>query len=47
MQIPMGLLADKRGRKTALILNIISIILYWGWIPVVGKGGLCYQKSYG
>ncbi|KAI0440334.1 major facilitator superfamily domain-containing protein [Xylaria telfairii] len=35
MQIPMGLLADKRGRKTALILNIISIILYWGWIPVV------------
>ncbi|KAI1754231.1 major facilitator superfamily domain-containing protein [Xylaria castorea] len=35
MQIPMGLLADKKGRKIALILNIISIILYWGWIPLV------------
>ncbi|KAI1739703.1 major facilitator superfamily domain-containing protein [Xylaria scruposa] len=35
MQIPMGLLADKMGRKSALILNIISILLYWGWIPLV------------
>ncbi|KAI0857414.1 major facilitator superfamily domain-containing protein [Xylaria cubensis] len=35
MQIPMGLLADKMGRKAALILNIISIIIYWGWIPLV------------
>ncbi|KAI0481806.1 major facilitator superfamily domain-containing protein [Xylaria cf. heliscus] len=35
MQIPMGLLADKKGRKAALILNIISLVLYWGWIPFV------------
>ncbi|KAI8951737.1 major facilitator superfamily domain-containing protein [Xylaria longipes] len=35
MQIPMGLLADKKGRRTALVLNIISTILYWGWIPLV------------
>ncbi|KAI8630194.1 hypothetical protein F5Y19DRAFT_474578 [Xylariaceae sp. FL1651] len=34
-QIPMGLLADKKGSRTALILNIISTILYWGWIPLV------------
>ncbi|KAI0521649.1 major facilitator superfamily domain-containing protein [Xylaria bambusicola] len=35
MQIPMGLLADKRGMKVALVLNIISTILYWGWLPLV------------
>lgn len=36
MQIPMGLLADKKGMKVALVLNIISTILYWGWLPLVG-----------
>ncbi|KAK5626751.1 hypothetical protein RRF57_002467 [Xylaria bambusicola] len=35
MQIPMGLLADKKGMKIALVLNIISTILYWGWLPLV------------
>ncbi|KAI0202877.1 major facilitator superfamily domain-containing protein [Astrocystis sublimbata] len=35
MQIPMGFLADRKGRKAALFLNIISTILYWGWIPLV------------
>ncbi|KAJ3574103.1 hypothetical protein NPX13_g4481 [Xylaria arbuscula] len=35
MQIPMGLLADKKGMKIALILNIISTILYWGWLPLI------------
>ncbi|KAI1358088.1 major facilitator superfamily domain-containing protein [Xylaria arbuscula] len=35
MQIPMGLLADKKGMKMALIFNIISTILYWGWLPLI------------
>ncbi|KAI0909268.1 major facilitator superfamily domain-containing protein [Ustulina deusta] len=35
MQIPMGLLADKKGMRVALVLNIISTILYWGWMPLV------------
>ncbi|KAI1350597.1 major facilitator superfamily domain-containing protein [Xylaria sp. FL0043] len=35
MQIPMGLLADKKGMRVALLLNIISTILYWGWMPIV------------
>ncbi|KAJ8132245.1 hypothetical protein O1611_g1377 [Lasiodiplodia mahajangana] len=35
MQIPMGIIADKNGRKVALLLNITSTILYWGWIPFV------------
>ncbi|KAI0873288.1 major facilitator superfamily domain-containing protein [Hypoxylon argillaceum] len=35
MQIPMGVFADKKGRKGALLLNITSTILYWGWIPFV------------
>ena len=36
MQIPMGLLADKKSRRLALALNITSTILYWDWILVVG-----------
>ncbi|KAI3316738.1 major facilitator superfamily domain-containing protein [Xylariaceae sp. AK1471] len=35
MQLPMGLLADKKGERTALLLNITSTILYWGWMPLV------------
>ncbi|KAI0532100.1 major facilitator superfamily domain-containing protein [Xylaria digitata] len=35
MQIPMGLIADKGGRRVALVLNITSTILYWGWLPLV------------
>ncbi|KAI1127256.1 major facilitator superfamily domain-containing protein [Nemania abortiva] len=35
MQIPMGVFADKNGRRAALLLNITSTILYWGWIPFV------------
>ncbi|KAI0111105.1 major facilitator superfamily domain-containing protein [Nemania sp. FL0031] len=35
MQIPIGIVADKNGRRAALLLNITSTILYWGWIPFV------------
>ncbi|KAI0423537.1 major facilitator superfamily domain-containing protein [Xylaria sp. FL1042] len=34
MQIPMGLLADRKGVRVALFLNITSTILYWGWLPL-------------
>jgi hypothetical protein len=36
MQFPMGLLADKKSRRLALILNITSTILYWDWVVIVG-----------
>ncbi|TGJ85661.1 hypothetical protein E0Z10_g3128 [Xylaria hypoxylon] len=39
MQIPMGLIADKKGRRVALVLNITSTILYWGWLPLVAIFG--------
>ncbi|KAI1419203.1 major facilitator superfamily domain-containing protein [Xylaria sp. FL1777] len=34
MQIPMGILADKKGMRVALMFNITSTILYWGWMPL-------------
>ncbi|KAI0975626.1 major facilitator superfamily domain-containing protein [Xylaria arbuscula] len=40
MQIPMGVLADKKGMRVALTLNIISTILYWGWVPFAFLSGL-------
>lgn len=41
MQIPMGICADKRGRRLALMLNITSTIMYWGSVAVIGM----YQSS--
>ncbi|KAI1298070.1 major facilitator superfamily domain-containing protein [Xylaria venustula] len=40
MQIPMGVLADKKGLRIALTLNILGTILYWGWIPFAFLSGL-------
>lgn len=35
MQLPMGYVADK-SRRLALVLNIVSTVLYWGTVGVVG-----------
>ncbi|KAJ2895032.1 uncharacterized protein MKZ38_006987 [Zalerion maritima] len=37
MQIPMGVLADRKSRKLALQMNIASTILYWGSVAVIGS----------
>lgn len=35
MQFPMGVLADKQ-MKTAMSLNVLSTILYWGSVALIG-----------
>lgn len=35
MQIPMGVIADKQIKK-AMSLNVISTMLYWGCVALVG-----------
>lgn len=38
VQIPMGVLADQKGRRLALALNITGILCYWSWVAL---SGLC------
>ncbi|KAF4626243.1 hypothetical protein G7Y89_g11915 [Cudoniella acicularis] len=36
VQLPLGILADRRGGKLVLLLNILSAVLYWTSLAVIG-----------